>query len=607
MVLDNPAQKAIIKKSTFDMWRGMVLGMNFRSTISLNKNWQFIRSRASRGWLDFAANSSEENVSLPHCWNTDDAFIDGVEYYRGWGSYRSRFDLSDMIHDAADSTGFRWGLVSEGFYGTGDVWLNGKKLGSVDGQYLGFSFDVTNLIKTDTENQISIRLTNRCRLSVLPGKEMPDFLLYGGMSGGLRIERIPAVSIDDNATQVESIVDDAGNSAKVVISSELVAGVSESAGRAGCPTYGSEALAADYDLSWRILDTDELVVAEGASVRPGLRAGHCSGDDSAHRPESTGCESISITIENPQLWDIDSPQFYTAEGSLSFAGKIIDQVKIRFGIRTAEFRPNEGFFLNGRRVALRGCNRHESMPGFGRALPLAQHREDAKLIKSMGLNFVRLSHYPQHPAFLNACDDLGILVYAEIASWKSVRGGAWLKNACRQMHDMITRDRNHPSVIMWGMGNEGRHLGAYRKLYALCKSLDPQRAVTYAENHLYRARRKKTIGIPDVWGLNYEFDALEEGRDASRLKCVVVSESSNCPHTKPGDKAAEKIQLDTIKKDLATMEKHKYVAGYALWCFNDYATLRKQRYKRYSGLVDALRKPKSSAYWLANEFGGNLK
>ena len=102
-----------------------------------------------------------------------------------------------------------------------------------------------------------------------------------------------------------------------------------------------------------------------------------------------------------------------------------------------------------------GCNRHECLPGFGNALPVNLHRQDAESIKAAGPNFVRLSHYPQHPEFLNACDQLGVLVYAELASWKSVRGGRWLKAAVRQFGDMIRRDRNHPSVIMWGLGNEG--------------------------------------------------------------------------------------------------------------------------------------------------------
>jgi len=551
----------------------MVLSMDYRKIISLDKSWQFVRSRASRSWVTGIANDC--HVDLPHCWNSDDAFQDGVEYYRGWGSYRSCFTF-----EGSSSGNCRWMLVSEGFYGTGDVWLNGKKLGKVDGQYLGFSFDVSGMLNQHGENSIGIRLTNRCPLSVLPGKKMPDFLLYGGMSGRLRLERIPTVSIDIESTQIESKVNQAGKSAEVTISAAVVG---DSAG---------------HTINWSIHDADGSRL--NAQVDPGLRAG--STLISHNRTPSPA----KLTIENPRLWDIDDPQLYVAEGTLSINGRIVDVARIRFGVRSAEFRPNEGFFLNGRRVPLRGCNRHESMPGFGRALPLARHRDDAKLIKSMGLNFVRLSHYPQHPEFLNACDELGILVYAEIASWKSVRGGSWLKSAYRQMHDMMVRDRNHPSVIMWGMGNEGRHLGAYTKLYALCKSLDPQRAVTYAENHLYRARRKKTVGLPDVWGLNYEFDSLEEGRDACRMQCVVVSECSNYPHTQRGNSEAEKIQLDTIKRDLATIESHKFVAGFALWCFNDYATLRKKRYKRYSGLVDAWRKPKSSAYWLANNFGGDL-
>jgi len=231
------------------------------------------------------------------------------------------------------------------------------------------------------------------------------------------------------------------------------------------------------------------------------------------------------------------------------------------------------------------------------------HEADAKCIKQMGLNFVRLSHYPQHPAFLEACDRLGILVYAELSSWKSVRGGEWLRQASRQMEGMIRRDRNHPSIILWGMGNEGRHAAAYHSLYRLCKCLDPQRAVTYAENHVYRARRQKTLGIPDVWGLNYEFDALAEGVAGSRMQCAVVSECSNYPHTRRGDADAEATQLDTIKKDLARMDSHPEIAGFALWCFNDYATLRKQRYRRFSGIVDAWRTPKAAARWLAQTNG----
>ena len=531
--------------------------MQTRVKVSLNSGWQYVREKATRSWL--AASADSTTVDLPHCWNAQDAFRDGVAYYRGWGSYRRSFAVNGAAPSDACS---RWRIVSEGFYGTGEVWLNGKCLGKVDGQYLGFSFDVTDALRMDGENRLGIRLTNRCASYVLPGIKMPDFLLYGGLSGRVWLERVPAVRISARSVHVST------QGAHVTIDCKIEGEVPDR-----------------YEITWRILD------AEGCSVGRDVQS--CAG-------------GVTLSVGEPRFWDIDDPYLYTAEGTLTCNGEVVDCITARFGFRSAEFRPQEGFFLNGRRLPLRGCNRHESMPGFGRALPLAQHRKDAELIKAMGLNFVRLSHYPQHPAFLAACDELGILVYAEIASWKSVRGGRWLTRACRQMHDMVVRDRNHPSVILWGMGNEGRHRRAYERLYTLCKELDPGRPVTYAENHLYRARRKRTLGLPDVWGTNYEFDAMEAGCAASRLKCVVVSECSNYPHTERGNRQAEQKQLETIKADLARIEDLPYVAGFALWCFNDYATLRKQRYRRYSGLVDAWRMPKASAYWMAERFGGSL-
>ncbi len=223
-------------------------------------------------------------------------------------------------------------------------------------------------------------------------------------------------------------------------------------------------------------------------------------------------------------------------------------MRVRFGIIRSEFRPEEGFFLDGVRIDLHGCNRHESIPGLGNALPEELHRADASLLKDYGCNFVRLSHYPQHPAFLDACDELGIMVYAEIASWKSVSSSrAWRRAARRQMRDLILRDRHHPSVIVWGMGNESRSRKAFVEMREIARELDPVRPVTYAENHLYRARREKTTGIPDVWSVNYELEVLEEARDACRLQNVIASECCNFPRSRKGDDGAELTQVATLK------------------------------------------------------------
>ena len=537
--------------------------MPLRQTISLDDNWEFVRGHQSRHWLREAA--TRPDTILPHCWNEHDGFQEGVAYYRGPGSYRRTFRLEAAA--AIDQS--RWFLESDGFYGTGDVWLNGQRLGLVDGRYLGFRLDATAALRQGAENVLGIRLTNRCGRNILPGLAMPDFLLYGGLSGSVRLVREPTRRLNPLALAIRCTeLGEAGTQITI--------------------TWGLEGTAQAGDtVEWCLTDPD------GNKAAPAQTA--------AVADRNQGM--VIFTVASPQRWNLDNPQLYQAAGLLRRDGQTLDSISQPFGIRTAEFRPRQGFFLNGRRIALRGCNRHESMPGFGRALPRWMHEADAHLLKAMGLNFVRLSHYPQHPAFLDACDRLGILVYAELASWKSVRGGGWLRQARRQMEDMVRRDRNHPSVILWGMGNEGRHAGVYRCLYALCKALDPHRAITYAENHFYRARRSKTLGIPDVWGLNYEFDALADGVAASRLQCTVVSECSNYPHTRRGDADAERIQLETLHADLARIADHPEIAGFALWCLNDYSTLRKKRYRRFSGIVDGWRTPKASARWLAQTYG----
>jgi beta-galactosidase len=524
-------------------------------------------------WLCSGAGSADETVSLPHCWNAGDSYDYDVVYYRGDGSYRKLFRLPA---GTVQNDEIVWSLESEGFYGTGSVWLNGHKLADVDGQYLGFSLETGKHLLFDSENTIGVRLTNRCEPHVLPGIDMPDFILYGGLSGRMWLEGRPAVHLDLKRTAIRCReISKAG--AKVGIQFVLA---NRGAERRRCI------------VNWVITNGSGKEVCQVPPVEVYLK-----------ESSESGWLFVEADVPNPELWGPDNPALYTAVCSVTSDGRVLDREPVRFGIRDAAFLPRKGFFLNGERVELRGCNRHESMPGFGRALPAGMHREDAKLMKGMGINFVRLSHYPQHPEFLDACDELGIMVYAEIASWKSVRTGRWLESACRQMNDMIARDRNHPSVILWGMGNESRSAKAYTELGVIARTLDPGRPVTYAENHFYRAKREKTTGVSDVWGLNYELAALEDGCNASRLKNVVVSECSNYPQASRGNYPEELKQIRIIESDLAAIANKPEVAVFALWSWNDYGTLRKDRYRRHCGIVDAWHIPKMSAAFLRAKYG----
>ncbi|MEM9598511.1 MAG: glycoside hydrolase family 2 TIM barrel-domain containing protein, partial [Acidobacteriota bacterium] len=545
-----------------------------RKEIPLNEGWTFTPGKAGKGWLACRGGRFVgETVSLPHCWNATDTFQFGRDYRKGHGSYRRAF----RVPAEARGPEGRWVLQSDGFYGLAEIWLDGHRVARLDGQYLGFEVDLADRIRPDTEHRLGIRLTNACPKWVLPGYSTePDFVLYGGLVGELRLRRLPASHLVHGATRIECR-DALGGFPRVRIDAAL-------ANRSNDPLGGA--------LEWSIVRDDD-----GAEVaRHRVEVGQLP-------PGGKGTESVELTLEQPDLWSPEHPHLYRAVSRWVAAGEEVDRGSWTFGVRDAEFRPDAGFFLNGERTELRGANRHESMPGFGSALPAVWHRRDAEILKGLGLNFVRLSHYPQHPRFLDACDRLGLMVFPEIATWKSVRGGRWLSSAKRQMRGMILRDRNHPSVVLWGMGNESRDRRAYLELRGIARELDPSRPVTYAENHLYRARRKKTLGIPDVWGINYELDVLEAGRDASALRSVLISECMNHPASVRGDWGEEATQLATIQRDQALLENKPWVAGFAIWSFNDYATAHRKRYRRLPGLVDPWRLPKMSASLFAASYG----
>lgn len=313
-----------------------------------------------------------------------------------------------------------------------------------------------------------------------------------------------------------------------------------------------------------------------------------------------GRNHIAIRAHNKyrrhMLPGIDEPDF-VIHGGLSGPVCITKTIQARAPGsppgRTAEFRSNEGFFLNGERLELRGVNRHDFIPGLGRGLSREMQRDDARRIKEMGFNLVRLSHYPQSADFLDACDEFGLLVYAEIATWKRVRRGRWLTNAKAQLRDLIERNIHRPSFILMGLANEAQNRKAFEEMLA-CFGEAPIASI-YAENHLYRAHREKTAAMTDVYGVNYELDILEALRDASKNQVLLVSEMSNNPEARRGDLAEELRQCEILLGDWAKLDGKRYVAGWCVWCWADYATMRKKRYLRWSGVVDCWRSDKMAA------------
>jgi beta-galactosidase/beta-glucuronidase len=525
-----------------------------RPRIDLCSDWEFVRGKVNRGWLS-GRGPCGEPVDLPHCWNLDDTYQYDRKSYQGFGGYRREFHVPKV------ATGGTWYLCAGGFYGIGDAWLDGRRLDRFDGQYLGFEIPLPPTLDHGP-HVIAVRLENRFHRNVLPGKKDPDFLLYGGLTGGVWIEQRPWPRLDIRSTVI-ACTPNPDESEKVEVQTFVSS------------PHGASA---DAHIHWTITDQGGTPVARTEAAR------------------ASGLTATVATVAEPRCWSPEHPDLYWAEGRVENDSGVIDVIRVRFGITRAEFRSREGFFLDGRPTELHGVNRHESIPGLGSALPTEIHRSDTKLLKQYGCNMVRLSHYPQAPAFLDACDEIGIMAYSELASWKSVRSSrGWRRAARRQFGDLIVRDRHHASVIVWGMGNESRSRKTYLELRRIARDLDPARPVTYAENHLYRARRQKTTGIPDVWSTNYELEVLEPARDSSRLEIVFVSECCNHPKSIKGDECEELEQIRVIEAEWTAMSGIDGLAGHTVWSFCDYATEHRERYRRQNGLFDAWRRPKMAA------------
>ena len=538
-----------------------------RYKLELNRGWRFVRGKAAPSQFT-DGDSKITTVSLPHCWNSRDTFQRGVTYYRGKGTYQLQFQVPD---DAPFVEPGQWILQIDGFYGKSTLQLNDQPLGDQDGQYLGFEVDVTSYLHQLQRNTLTAVLDNRHRRDTLPGIKKPDFLLFGGLSGSARLVKRPRLFLNDRNIRIDTWPreQDAWHLRTTFAVSSVV------------PVTRCE-------VHWTLITPDGETL--GSSISRNVEIGT--------RGESS-IQTAAMDLVGIQCWDIDHPVLYTLRARIIQYGNTIDEALFRVGFRTAEFLHDEGLFLNGRRIELRGCNRHESMPGFGRALPAVLQREDAARIKEMGLNFVRLSHYPQHPEFLDACDELGLLVYAEIATWRSVRGyGKWLRAACRQAEALVRRDRHRPCILIWGMGTESRSRRAYAKLQKTIHKLDSHRPVTYAENRFCRARCKRTLRQVDVWSLNGKMDGLRDAMQASRMRNVIISECAKSPDANRGNLEREAEQVQTIISDLRRALHEPFVAGFALWCLNDYATLHKKHYLRHSGVHDAWRQTKMAADFL---------
>ena len=443
------------------------LSSSFAQTkMNINDNWLYLENHTPT--LSEAQKTTNWTaINLPHSWNAEDATDLNPGYRRDASWYQKKLNISQIDKNR------RYSLYFEGSNVTTKVYVNDKEAGGHIGGYIGFTIDITNLIKEGT-NDIFVRVDNSYDIEVIPSQKS-DFFIYGGITRDVWL-----------LSQYKNHIDN------LKITTPEV-----SAKRASVQILASTVNPENAkDLSLTVM----LKNPKGKKVA------------SKTIPVSDKTSSITFeNIQNPELWDTDNPNLYTVTAILSEKNQIRDSISEKVGFRWFEFKDHGPFYLNGKRLLIRGTHRHEEQAGVGAAMSNEQHSADMKSIKNMGANFVRLAHYPQDPEVYKACDELGLLVWDELPWCRGGIGGElWQTNTKNMLAEIISQNYNHPSIIIWSLGNEMNWLPDFpdgdntqktnvflTQLNDLAHKLDPTRKT--AIRKYYEGSQIVDVFSPSIW------------------------------------------------------------------------------------------------------------
>ncbi|MBX9850420.1 MAG: glycoside hydrolase family 2 protein, partial [Cytophagaceae bacterium] len=540
-------------------------------------------------------------INLPHTWNAFDA-VDMVPGYRRDASW---YEKRLMLNPEKEK---RYVLYFEGVNMTAEVYVNKKKAGAHIGGYLGFEIDITSYIKVG-ENLIQVRADNSINPDLIPSQKS-DFILYGGITRDVWLLELPENYIKQY--HISHVVKEkqAQTNGEIFLNKKIDENV-------------------QWELRVAIRDKQNKIVSS-----------------SKKKLNAVAAVRVSLpVVKNPYLWSTENPYLYTCVIELFKNNQRVDVIAEKIGYRFFEFKEHGAFYLNGKRLLLRGTHRHEEHAGFGAAVPDSIHVQDMKMIKEMGANFVRLAHYPQDPTVYKLCDSLGLLVWDEIPWCRGGIGGeVWKQNTERILREMILQNYNHPSIVMWSLGNELNWLPDVdggdnddsikiflNKLNSIVHTMDSGR-VTCLRKY-YPAANIVDVFSPSIWAgwysgvyQNYgsaitdaqkkykRFFHAEYGGDshvgrhfenvsndsvsaAGWEETAVQTTSRN--FAQYGD-WSESYIVDLFDWYLTVSENAEWFTGNAQWVFKDFATpLRPENpipYINQKGLLDRNGKPKDAYY-----------
>ncbi len=520
----------------------------------------------------------------PSSWNTQDAMDDTPGYYRGDSVYTTSFILN-----ATHPQDSAYTLCFDGVNQEAWVYVNNDSVGYHAGGYTRFSLDITDKVKKG-ENTVDVRVSNAYNPDIPPLSA--DFTFFGGIyrRSYLRITSDVRIAQDGICVTTPVVTD---KEAILTADVEVIN-----------PHHRS------YKLKQTLVDADgrQWVLKKG-----------------------------KVKIHNPHLWSPDEPTLYTLVTQVvDKKGRVFDQKQTKVGFRYYRFDPNTGFWLNGKPLKLIGTNRHQDEMGYGNALQDWQHERDICMIKDMGANFLRVSHYPQDKRVMGLCDSLGILCSVEIPIVNAItESEAFTRNSMHMLEEMIRQNRNHPSVIIWAYMNEvllrrpfpssserdsiyKQHVvDLAKQLDRRCHELDKERYTMIAFHDNMRLNQSCGLTqVPQIVGLNiYQgwYSGTFEGFEkvlakvhaAMPDKALLVSEyGADCDiRLRTSEPERFDYTLDYAllfhQHYLRVIRQTDYLAGAAAWNFNDFSSETRggaMPHFNLKGLVTTHRIPKPT-YW----------
>jgi len=529
---------------------------NGRVVLPINRRWRYSPKTSAVAHERAFDDNGFARVTIPHTnvrlpWHSFDD-----KDYEFISIYRRHFRLP------AGARGRRVFVDFEGVMTASTVWLNGVRLGEYKGGFTPFSFDLTQHIDWDGDNVLAVEVDSTERADIPPFGYEIDYLTFGGIYREVQLRLVSPTYIENIFAQT---IDVLSAEPKLQVRCDLV----------------SEK---PLDAGWSI----EVALFDGERQLANVVQPLAAGTDVSKTGDLVYLEHLGRI----ELWDLKSPKLYRVEVKLRKDNRVVDGDSRRIGFREAKFTP-QGFSLNGKIIKLRGLDRHQTFPWVGQAMPGRVQRQDAIILRNnLKCNIVRTSHYPQSRHFLDACDEIGLLVLEEIPGWQHIGDQSWQDISVDNVDRMIKRDWNHPSIILWGVRiNESQdNHNFYVRTNALAHKLDPTRQ-TGGIRYLYDSEL-----LEDVFTMNDFGFPLRAPNHPLYLNTEFVG------HTYPTKTIdnIERLREHTIRHarvhdQLASNPQYAGGIGWCAFDYNTHSNFGSGDRICYHGVTDNWREPKPAA------------